>query len=141
MTSTTRMTTESTQPPKAPASRAEREAAEEAEQRGEDADDERLAAADDEPGQDVAAGVVGAEREARLGTGDGVALRAGPCRAAGPAAGSCGAISGAKMRQQDEQHGDAGPEQEDRVAPQPLPGAGDERDAGALLDVAGVVDA
>ena len=74
MTSTMRITSESTQPLKAPARIAERQTARQAEQRGEDTDDQGLAAADDEPRQDVTTRGVGAQGEAGLGPGDRVGL-------------------------------------------------------------------
>ena len=97
MTSTMRMTTVSTQPPKAPASSAQDQPADQPDQRGEDADQQRLPAADEQPGQQVAALGVAAERVA-LAAAARSALRA---REVWPisswAAGSCGAIQGARM--------------------------------------------
>ena len=104
------------------------------------ADDEGLPAADDEPREEVAALVVGAEREAGLRARDRVRLPAHLARAAGLGRGSCGAIHGEMIASTTKTRRDARAHEEHRVTAQSPPRARDERDAGRLVDRASVVD-
>ena len=81
-------------------------------------------------GEQVAAAAVGAEREAGLGAGDGVALRPDLVEQQ-PGSGVVRArCSGAKIASRMNSEGDRRADEEDRVAAQPAPGARDERDTG-----------
>ena len=98
---------------------------------GHDADEQRLLAADEQPGQQVAAAVVGAERVARLRARATGLDCARTWSISGSAAGSCGAIHGEMMARTTNADGDAGAEQEQRVAPQPAPRAASSDTPGA----------
>ncbi len=139
MTSTARMTNESTQPPRAPASVPSVMPPTSPPTRREDTDDEGLAAADDEPGEQVAPDRVGPEREAGLRSGDRVGLLAHLVEEQ-----ARGRVvrrdERGEDREQEEDERDAGADEEDGVAAQPLPGAREERLAGAAGDLAGAGD-
>ncbi len=119
-----------------PGQRAEGHAADQADDRGADAHDQRLLRPHEQSGEQVTAAVVGTEREAGLRPGDRVGLLAHLVQEQ-----ALGRVvrgdPGRDDREDHERQGDAGTDEEDGVAPQPAPGAGDERDPGCLLDLAG----
>ena len=136
ITSTMRITTESTAAAERAGQDAEDQAADQAEDGGEDPDDEGLAAAHEQPREQVPTAVVGAQREARLGAGHGIGLRADLVEER-RAAGSCGAIQGEMTARTMKATVMARPNEEHRVAAQPSPRAGDQRDPGGLVDGGG----
>lgn len=111
----------------------------EREEGGEDTDIQRLLAADDQAGEQVSATRVGAQGVARLRARDGVGLGADLVEEVAD-----GRVVRGDPRsdqgKQDEGRGDDKADEEDGIAAQPAPGAGDEGHPGRVVDPSGFAD-